>query len=207
MLHVVTLLWDHNPRSQWFSRCYDEQWVERLFAGFRRNLSIPFQPVLFTDHRRPVDKKIMQVLLTTESPEYGNCIEPFRLGVPMMLCGLDTVVVGNCDPLADYCLTADRIALPRDPYHPHRACNGVCLVPAGQRAIYDEWNGENDMEWLRTRPHVMIDQPFPGLVESYKGKIKKDGLGDCRIVYHHGDEKPHQLTDQAWIKQHWLGSA
>lgn len=206
MLNVVTLLWDANDQSQWFSQCYDESWVLRLFAGFKRNLSVPFRPVLFTERPRKIDQGITQIMLSTDRPEYGNCIEPYKLDEPMILCGLDTVVVGNCDPLAEYCMTADCVALPRDPYWPSRVCNGVALVPAGQRYIYDRWRGENDMAWLRVQPHIMIEKVFPGMVESYKGKIKKDGLGDCRICYFHGDEKPNQLLDsEPWIRQHWIG--
>ena len=206
MLHVVTLLWDANDHSQWFSRCYDETWVERLRDGFQRNLARPFRFIVFTDRERKIPG-CDDILLSNTRPQYGDCIEPFCLNKPMILCGLDTVVTGNCDELANYCMTADTVALPRDPYHRERSCNGVCLVPARQRAIYDEWNGENDMEWLRKQPHKFIDDLFPGMVESYKGTVKKYGLRNEKIVYFHGDQKPHQLLDTPWIRKHWLGEA
>lgn len=143
--------------------------------------------------------------MIADQPSYADCIEPYGMNVPMILVGLDTVITGPINHLAEYCLTADRIALPRDPNRPEICCNGVALVPAGQKAVFDEWSGENDMAWLRARHHAFIDDLFPGQVVSYKGHVKKNGLGDARIVYFHGQEKPHELTDQPWIREHWLG--
>ena len=140
--------------------------------------------------------------MIAKKPGYGDCIEPYRLGWPMILVGLDTVIVGNIDQLADYCLNAEKIALPRDPYSSERACNGVALVPFGQQKIFSEWNGENDMEWMRQQPHEFIDDLFPRQVVSYKGHVKKNGLGDARIVYFHGYEKPPELKLD-WIRRHW----
>lgn len=205
MITIATLLWDANGGSQHFSKMYDESWVCRLLQGFQRNLSLPFRFVLFTDRERHLPAEVIQQRMTAKQPSYGDCIEPYRLNMPMILVGLDTVITGPVNHLATYCMVADKIALPRDPYSPERCCNGVALVPAGQREVYDDWRGENDMAWLRARPHVFIDDLFPGQVVSYKGQVKKNGLGDARIVYFHGNEKPRELTDQPWIRKHWLG--
>lgn len=203
MLTVVTLLWDANEHSRDFSRCYDETWVTKLYAGFARHLSAPFRFVLFTDRMRALPPEIEQKMLSTVAPNYGHCIEPYQLDSAMILVGLDTIVTGPIDHLADYCHRADMIALPRDPYAPYRACNGVALVPAGQRRIFDRWSGENDMDWMRAQPHVMIDDLFPGQIVSYKGHVKQRGLGDARIVYFHGQEKPQQLSSVEWIVRQW----
>lgn len=185
---------------------YDESWVTRILHGTSRNLSLPFRFVLFTDRERDFPPEVIQIRMRAEHPTYADCIEPYSLNEPMILMGLDTVITGPINHLAEYCLTADRIALPRDPYRPEICCNGVALVPGGQRAVFDEWRGQNDMEWLRSRPHAFIDDLFPGQVLSYKGHVKKGGgLGDARIVYFHGALKPHELTDLSWIRQHWLG--
>lgn len=121
----------------------------------------------------------------------------------MILCGLDTVVTGNCDHFAEYCLSKDKVALPLDPFDNKQVCNGIALAPKGHRYIYEMWNGENDMLWLRKMPHVVLDEIFPGQIVSYKGHVKKHGLGDARIVYFHGHEKPHEIEDE-WVKQHWM---
>lgn len=208
MLTVASLLWEPNNTSQSFSCCYSEAWVTRLHGGFARNLTVPWRFVLFTDRTRPnLPATIKQERIRSASPDYGTCIEPYRYGVPMILVGLDTIVTGNIDHLAAYCFTADKIALPRDPYAPYRACNGVALVPGGFQSVYRNWRGENDMVWMRQQPHVFLDDVFPGHVASYKGRVRDNGLGDTRIVYFHGAEKPHELSEVPWIRRHWLGEA
>ncbi len=204
-LAVVSLLWDANRQSAGYSSMYDESWVEKLYAGFARNLTRPFEFILYTDRLREYAAPVTQILLPEGEPNYGWCILPYGLGRPMILVGLDTVVTGNIDHLADYCLTADHIACPLDPYYPHQVCNGVALVPAGWERVAERWSGENDMVWIRTFAPDVIDTLFPGQVVSYKGQVRKNGLGDARLVFFHGEEKPHQLAGVDWIEQHWNG--
>lgn len=217
MITVASLLWDKNAKSYAFSTMYDEKWVVRLYEGFKRNLTVPWRFVLFTDRKRDLPKEIKQEMLRAEVPDYSSCIEPFRFGTPMILVGLDTVIVGNIDHLAEYCLNEEILALPRDPYKPERSCNGVCLIPEGHQCVYRNWKGENDMEYLRKQDHVFIDDLFPGEVISYKVHIRsKPGstiisepennpFTKARIVYFHGSDKPHEVTHLPWIKRHWLG--
>jgi hypothetical protein len=205
VITIASLLWDSNENSQRFSRNYDEEWVTRLYNGFARNLTLEWRFVLFTDKFRQLNPLIKQELLRCEKPDYGACIEPYRYGVPMILVGLDTVIVDNIDHLAAYCTEKDTLALPQDPYDKSRACNGVALIPEGQQYIYRNWRGENDMVWLRQQKHSYIDYLFPGQVVSYKGSVKKDGLGNAKIVYFHGDEKMNELTNVDWIRKNWIG--
>lgn len=203
MLYVCTLLWSPNRESHHFSKCYDESWVEKLYRGFARNLTRPFKFIVFVDRLRMFDEPIKQELLLHRPIHYGACMEPYRLNEPMILVGLDTVVTGNIDHFADYCLTADKLALPRDPYQTDKVCNGVALVPRGHRAIYDAWHGENDMAFLRAREDVvLLDDLFPGEIVSYKKHVRDRGLGKARIVYFHGKPKMHELDDKD-ILLHW----
>lgn len=208
MITIASHLWEPNEHSFEFSRMYDEKWVVRLYEGFARNIGVPWRFVLFTDRDRDLPAEIQQERMKSKRPTYGDCIEPFRFGVPMIICGLDTVVTGPVNHLAAYCLRSDaELCLIRDPYNPKgRAGNGVVLVPAGHQHVWRNWHGENDMEWLDKQPHAFIDDLFPGQVLSYKGHVKKrGGLADARIVYFHGDQKPHQMMDEPWIRKHWLG--
>jgi len=198
------MLWDANEKSFPFSRCYDETWVRKLYDGFARNLKMPYRFILFTDKPREIDRDIIQIFIDGKNPGYEVGIEPYRLNEPMILVGLDTIITGSIDHLAEYCLTQKLMALPADPFEPNTVCNGVALVPAGFRSVYKHWNGENDMAWMRRQLYKVSDSLFPGQIVSYKGHVKYRGLGDARIVYFHGEEKPHQLPDVAWIKQHWI---
>lgn len=205
MLTVVVPLWDANRKSFDFSRCYDESWVEKLYRGFTRNLTAPFRFVCFTDRPRAfAHPEIEQERFKATEPTYRDGIEIYRIDGPLLVLGLDTVIVGNIDHLAEWVETTSLLGLPRDPYKPARACNGIALAPADHRRIYDDWNGDSDdMETLRRHPHVFTDDLWPGQVVSYKGHVMKDGLGDARIVYFHGVPKAHRLGDLDWVARHW----
>lgn len=206
MLHVVTLLWEPKGLEKSFSRIYSEEWVNRLYRSFFRNLSRSFKFVLYTDRRRALDVPAEQVVVDgLGAGGYADCIRPYELNEPMILCGLDTLVVGPIDPLAEYVLNGGQYALPRDPYKPHIACNGVALVPAGMRHVAETHRGENDMDHCRSFPHAFIDDLFPGQVKSYKGHVKKHGWRGVNIVYFHGEEKPHQLVNsEPVIRRNWV---
>jgi hypothetical protein len=203
VITIATLLWDPNATSLAFSRCYNEAWVDKLYRGFARNLTHPFRFVCFTDRPRTFAEPIDQVAIRSATPGYGDCVQPFELDCPMILVGLDTIITGNIDHLAAFCLEAEVIGLPRDPFKPSQACNGIVLSPAGMRHVWDSWAGANDMEHMRAQDHVFIDDVFPGHVQSFKGAVRDQGLGDTRIVYFHGYEKPHELPSMPWIAEHW----
>lgn len=206
-LTVACCLWDANRHSRPFSTFYDETWVERLYRAYARHLTLPFRFLCFTDHVRQFNEPIEQVAFKKLPPDYGSMIEPFRLNKPMILTGLDTVITGNIDHLMAYCFLSDKVALPRDPNRLGTICNGVALVPRGNRDIYDNWNGETeymaDMDWLRRQDYAVLDDLFPGHIVSYKCHVKEQGLGDARIVYFHGKEKPHEV-DEPWVDEYWI---
>lgn len=203
MLTVCTLFWDANRHSESFSSMYSTEWVERLYRGFASNLTVPWRFVCYTDREREFGWPIEQVRLKSAEPSYADCIQPYEMNVPMILVGLDTVVTGNLDHMAEYCMRAREIALPLDPYNRRQVCNGVALVPAGMEHIAKDHRGENDMEWLRKQPHKVIDELFPGQVQSFKGHVEANGLGDTRLCYFHGLKKPHELGSVPWVKEHW----
>lgn len=204
MLHVATCLWQPNKHSLPGSLCYTEEWVEKLYRGFKRNLSLRFKFVLFTDRPRKFSEPIYQERITAAVPDYGSFTEPYRLDRPMILVGLDTVIVGSLDHFWNYCFTAEKIALCRDPYKPEQSINGIALVPAGHRRIWDEWDGSNDMEWLRRQDTAFIDDIWPGHCVSLKAHdVRRKGLQDARVVYFHGVPKMHQLGHLNWIQKHW----
>lgn len=210
MIHVACCLWDANEKSHDFSLCYDETWVEKLYRGFRRNLKVPFRFVVFTDRKREFAEQIDQEMLATKTPHYGCLIEPYKINEPTMICGLDMVVLRNVDHFAAYCLTADRPALVGHPTNKAKFgfINPVVFVPAGWRRIYDEWRGENDMDYLKRADFNDASDLWPGQLLSLKLHCVNLGTNppaEARIVYMHGRSKPHELVDRCgWIKQHWV---
>jgi hypothetical protein len=203
-LTVATLFWDANPASKSFSAMYTTEWVEKLYRGFARNLTRPFRFVCYSERERTFAEPIECIATLPARPTYIDCVAPYEIDGPMILVGLDTVVTGNIDHLAEHCETAHRIALPRDPYNKGQACNGVALIPAGWTQIARDPRAADDMAHVRRYPHDFIDDLFPGQVESFKGAVRDRGIGDTRIVYFHGQEKPHQLPAGHPILEHWV---
>lgn len=204
MITIACCLWEPNDESHEFSRGYTEADVEKLHRGFARNLTVPFRTVCFTDKPRTFAEPIWVERLSAGEPGYGAMIEPFKLDEPSIICGLDTIIVGNCDELARYCLEAAVPAVPKDPFFPETTCNGVVLVPKDHGWVWREFPGGNDMDWTRQQPWALIDNVFPKAVVSYKGHVQHYGLEEeNRIVMLHGWPKAPQLTHLDWVEEHW----
>jgi hypothetical protein len=212
VLHVVTMLWDADNGTPPNSRCFDESWVEKLHGNFRRRLTREFKFICFTDRWRRLDTDIEQrsmLLRSRGGPGWGRLLEPFRLDVPMILADLDTVIVGNIDDMADYCLTEAMIAVPRNPYKPEMSIAGFVLAPAGHKHIYEDWVSApdfagNNMDWLQRYPRRILDDIWPGAVLSLKAAdIRRRGLQGARVVYFHGSPKPSELMHLDWVASNW----
>lgn len=182
-----------------FSRCYTPDWVERLYRGVQRHYTKPFEFLCYTDRAYAFTEPIRQMPLT--HTRWATCLQQcFAAPVErMVFMGLDTVITGNVDEIFAY---EGALAVPIDPYRPGKACSGVVLCPS--RPDIAATQAENDMLALEPHPHEFLDDLFPGQIVSYKAHVREQGLGDARIVYFHGDPKPHQLQE-AWVKEHWYG--
>lgn len=208
-LTIACCLWDANEATKDFSNMYDEAWVEKLYRGFKRHCNVPFEFVCFTDKVRAFAEPIDQEPLTGDL-NYGALMEPYRLNRPMILTGLDTIVTGNINHLAEYCLEGGQLAVPRDPFFPETVCNGVALVPGGHGWVYDQWLEDRasiegyakDMMFIRSLDTAVIDDMWPGEVVSFKGHVKEYGLDGVKICYFHGEQKPHELSED-WIAREW----
>lgn len=169
--------------------------------------------VVFTDRERVFAEPVEQVRLAAKKPTFASCIEPYQLDVPMILVGLDTIICGNIDHMAQYALDGGELAVPLDPIFTARACNAVALVPAGKKALmFDRWRNENDMEWVQANPHVLIDDLWPGQVLSWRVQVRGEGHTsqpvqyppDVRILYFHGAHKPETLAgSDKFLAKHW----
>lgn len=203
MLHVACCLWDANIRSHEFSRCYDETWVDKLYRGFKRNLRDRFRFVVFTDRDREFREPIEQERLEATEPGYGCMIEPFKIDEPSIIVGLDTIILDRIDHMADYCLTGTQMAIPAHPSKPHVTINPLVFAPKGHRHVFDEWRGENDMEWLQVQDHIKTDTMWPEQIRSFKlHNVRHRGVLNSRIVYFHGHPKPPEI-DAQWVRDHW----
>lgn len=205
MLTVCSLLWDANDKSEKFSLAYTDDWAVKLFNGFRRHLTIPHRCVLFTDRRRNLPDFIEQKVWPDLGKRgYADCVTPYSMNVPMILVGLDTLIIGNIDKMGRWCLeNPGKLALPKHPYRDF-SINGVQLWGGHDIRIFRDWNGENDMDWMRGFEHVRIESLWANAVCSWKAHcfngVPPKGT---RIVYFHGDRKFPKLRKEPLIRAHW----
>jgi hypothetical protein len=204
LITFASLLWDANDKSHSFSRAYTDEWAVKLFNGFRRNCTAPYQCVLYTDRHRDLPGNIIQEIVPGLGLNgYGDCIYPYRANAPMILVGLDTLVIGNIDKFARWCLEhPGKLALPKHPWEDY-SINGVALWGGHNPDIFGNWRGENDMDWIRQFPHERIDELWPGRVVSYRAHVRPNGVGKARLIYFHGRSKFNELLDDELIRTHW----
>lgn len=209
MINVACAFWDANRLSKQFSRHYTEADVCALYRGFKKHLSVPFRFICWSERERDyAERGIEQRRLVAETPSYGCLTQCYELNEPMIMVGLDTVIVGNLDHIAAYCIGGEKPAVPIDPFFPQTVCNGVSLVPGGNDWLWKEYEGQNDMDWIRDSWKagrvVTLDKMFPNQIVSYKAEVRQRGLSeDTRIVYFHGEAKMHELPHVGWIAKHW----
>lgn len=212
-LMVATVFWQPNDSSLAASCDYDPSWVDKLYRNFKRHLTVPFDFVVWTDKEYTFEEPVEQRRLTDAKPDYASVMQPFEDGRAMILVGLDTVVTGNIDKFAEYCLTAERMAVPRDPFFPDRVCNCVMLVPQGNQKLWTEWDRtqparepffpeQKDMARIAAFDPQVTDDLWPGEIVSYKGHVMFEGVEGARIVYFHGQPKAHQLHED-WVLREW----
>jgi uncharacterized Rossmann fold enzyme len=107
---------------------FTEEWVDRLYRGIKRNCTRDFRFVCFVDRddyefKEPVETK----KLCMPYRNMFSLLEPFREDMGrVVFMGLDTIIVGNIDWLADY---SGPFMMLRDPYFPERDCSGVMAFP------------------------------------------------------------------------------
>ena len=205
---LAASLWDANEHSEAFSRNYDDTWAVKLFNGFRRHISLPHRCVLYTDRPRKVPHFVQQVIQPDlGSNGYGDVLRPFEMNEPMILVGLDTLIVGPIDKYAQWCLdNPGKLALPKHPYN-DLSINGVQFWGGHDPSVFANWKGENDMAYMRTVPHERIDELWPGRVVSLKAHVIPNGPGSAHLVYMHGKQKADRLAENsAWVRYHWNGA-
>jgi len=186
------------------SRCFTEEWVEKLYRGIKRNLK-DFQFICLTDKDYEFKEDIIQLPLKHNLKAYMPIMEIFRYDLGRVLfMGLDTVITGSLEDIASY---DGDFAMIRDPNNLKRGASGVMSFPyrpdIWKQFINSHTSETYDQRFLHEIPHQYLDDYFPNQMVSYKCHIKADGYHDPRIVYFHGKEKPHEV-DEDFIKENWI---
>lgn len=194
---TVATVYHESPNVPYFSKCYTPEWVDKLYRGISRNYHEPFRFVCLTDREYEFEERVEQERLWTTNWPTAS-IQAYGINAERIaFMGLDTIITGNLTEIFGY---GGPLAVPRDPYNPGSPCNGVVLCPPRPDIV--ETPSDSDMRVFDGFEKDYLDDIFPGLIKSYKVHVLPHGMGDARIVYFHGEPKPHVLDDP-WIKENW----
>ena len=157
------------------------RYVNALFRGCARNLTVPFRFICFTDDGRGLEPGIGLRPVPPGLDGWYNQLamfqpDAFEAGERVLYMDLDTIIMGNIDDIAAY---DGPFAMLANPYSPGVPCqSGIMAWEAGPYAnICDEWTTRGfptvrggDQEWIRPRisEAVALQSLFPGRMLSFK---------------------------------------
>ena len=199
---IVTALFDGHwtgvPHSVGI---YDESWVDKLYRGIERNLTIPFEFICLVDKNYTFGEDINAVRFKRSVDQYGwmSLMEMYRPelceGIRFTI-GLDTIITGPLDDIVTS--TVSKFAACSDPMYPKQICNAVTLsTPEFCEEFWGMWEGNEDkllpdckliLENSAPVPSEMvlmrkyygnsprIDKVFPNKILSYKVHIVDENL-------------------------------
>lgn len=225
MLTVVTWLWGSK---------YSGIYVERLYAGLRKNLKQPFRFLLMTEVGRqlPVINGIeryairdMNLLAIKGCFARLRMFDPgWQLSVdtkgPIVCMDLDVVVTGSLDEVFN---RAEPIVLLRgaNSANPCPFNNSVFMFQAGAHpelwadfsldVVADipryEFPDDQGWFWLKIPDAATWKVGHPSGIYAFKkpGWPPGDALpSDAKLVAFPGHRDPAQFVSLPWIKQHWV---
>ena len=125
---------------------------------------------------------------------------------PCLYIDLDTLVIGNIDHMRT---PVDSLWMLRDAYRRYGGQSSIMLIPKDVGDIWTNWiarpdhwmklfNG--DQNYLERYPYKVLQLTYPGLY-SYKVHCRNGCPNDARIVFFHGQPKPHNV--RGWAGDFW----
>lgn len=205
---------------------YAWPYVRDLGMAISRNLSVPHQVICLTDRFtvpiHELDARFVRPLAVEHAwPGWWAKLEIFALEPPVLYFDLDTVIVGNIDPLANWVSdSCEGLMMLRGFYRGDR-CSGIMGWRQDMRWLYDHFKNHyanraefmpgdrmrigasrfrGDQNWLAMMavkehiPVTLAQDIFPGIY-SYKVDVRDNGIpDDARIICFHGKPRPHEVT-------------
>ncbi len=204
---------------------YGAEYVNKLYRGVTRHLSIPHTFVCYTDDRTGLDGNIVvRELMDTQWSGWWNKAFLFADSVSTGLKGsrvlyidLDTIIVGDITPLASFSgdfiiwgtaglANEDR----EDGYNSSIMCwregfgrviyTGLCLLEQEVKQNihrFDHW-----LEMIIPNAPC-LQQVFPDLCIEYIASAQSELPKNAKIVSFPLDPKPHNAS-APWIKEAWV---
>lgn len=185
---------------------FDWDYVSRLREGVRAHLTLDHEFVCLTDIVEKSEHFIDDTVipLTRGWPGWWSKLELFGVEGPLLYFDLDTMIVGNIDPLAAMMYDAEpTLQIIHDFYHPTLYQSTLMgWGPYSMSHVLDKFavradrtmrNHGGDQQWLMAAGVPMTAIDLPGIY-SYKVHVQGKGVpDDARVVCFHGRPRPHEV--------------
>jgi len=225
-LNVICFYWNGdrwNANDKLASR-----YVNNLYRGVARNLTLPFHFVCFSNESLNLDDSIEQ--RSFESPFTKGVLprlymfseQAGLMGCQVLCLDIDIIITGSLDDIASYrgeFCARSKFA----PGQEHKIDGDIIGFHANEENEERFWykalnnpanvlnlTGGRERYWIR---HVVGEQGgdrwnrlYPGQIMSYKRHVRLNNKvpNNARIVSCHGEPRPHVLAKKhQWAKECW----
>ena len=218
-LTVVTFLW-----GSWCDTVESERYVLRLRNMLRRNSTMPYRFVCFTD-RDELLKTNFDDIEMVRIPEIAKNLRKNFVkfwvyakdnGIDgrVILFDLDMIILNNIDDMLAYPGVWCGIKAFRSTVH-HLGGGMVSFQKKKCEWLWDELYNNREMWEMKCRGNERFvyeallssttdtwQDLYPNALVSYKRQCLTGIPKDARIVAFHGKPRPHEVMDK-WVKKYW----
>jgi hypothetical protein len=192
---------------------YDARYVNALARGVARNLAAPHDFVCFTENPAGLDPAVTVRDLPPDVFGWWSKLALFALlrDTPVVFFDLDTIIVGDITPLAEYAQRPGSFAMLRDFYYPQRLASGVMAWNGDYARIYGQWLDDGrpqvrggDQAFIESvmKKADIVQDILPGAISYKAHRCDKRYPADARVICFHGEPKPHNCGAE-WVRQEW----
>jgi hypothetical protein len=223
MINIICLKW---------GKKYGPEYVNRLYAGVKRNTTQAFRFMCFTDDPQNINPEIQihSLPFSSKLDSWWNKIYLFSRDLPIpqgdtiFYIDLDTLITGNIDHIINN--RQNKLVALKDFYHgiaksAGRVGSGLMSWPHGMydhvwkrfisnpKAIIKQAHPHGDQWWVeRTVPDVRFWQDlFPNEVVSFKIHCRKGLDHHAKIVCYHGRPSIPESATQTNTVDKWTIAA
>jgi len=200
---------------------YDVDYMERLAAMVKRNLTLPYTFNCMSDIDFDIEG-IVRIPLKHNWPGWWSKMELFSFAPKnrIVFFDLDTIIIKNIDALCQIHMP-DGFAMIHDVGRPASLASGIMSWDADLRFLYN--CTKNITNFIRPDGRLYMEQEFiekwcnPMLIPttiqfqfkgivSYKYNCTPQNLPDeATIVCFHGKPRPREAMEtSSWLKNYWI---
>ncbi len=185
---------------------YSSDYVNKLYSIVQRHTTIRHRFTCFVDNPRDIEKRVYCIpLIRPVMSGWWNKLNFFKLKDERVLfLDLDIIILNNIDSLLE--IKNDFAVLRCLNIRRHLFNTTVMSFNPSKCSIKIEENTEHRSDQEYIQDHLNAERVFieDERIVSYKYDIEhlRKEPRDMKIVYCHGEPKPHEL-EHDWVKENW----